>query len=212
MARRLPLFGIRTVGQYAALPKNEVQRQFGKHGVWVHKLAKGDDPRPVKLYHKPPSIRLNHPFDEPITNRLVLDAILDQLCQQLVTQLDHQMGNHLSLILHFENGSTAEQSITLRHRSADAGYFAQNFQYLVSNIPIQRGIAEVEVRLGGISKPNTQQASLFDDYRPSLAELSQILRQLRERYGAAYFVQASIDNPNARIPERRFRFHERDDR
>ncbi|MGZ3599460.1 MAG: DNA polymerase IV [Ktedonobacterales bacterium] len=51
---RLEKLGIATVGQLASSDMAELQRQFGKHGVWMWRLANAQDERPVVGEHGPP--------------------------------------------------------------------------------------------------------------------------------------------------------------
>jgi hypothetical protein len=61
----LPRLGIWTLGEFAALPAAEASSRFGTHGVLAHRLARGEDPRPLVL--RPPSADLSVQleFDPP---------------------------------------------------------------------------------------------------------------------------------------------------
>ncbi len=45
--QRLGFLGLRTLGQYAALPPAAVWQQFGRAGKLAHRCARGEDDRPV---------------------------------------------------------------------------------------------------------------------------------------------------------------------
>lgn len=51
--------GIRTIAQLAAARVEDLERRFGSHGAWLHRLAHGDDPRPVVADHGPRKSRGN---------------------------------------------------------------------------------------------------------------------------------------------------------
>lgn len=51
---RLEKLGIMTVGQLAGSDMGDLQRQFGKHGMWMWRLANAQDDRPVVGEHGPP--------------------------------------------------------------------------------------------------------------------------------------------------------------
>ncbi len=61
----LPKLGIRTLGEFAALPAAEAGSRFGAQGTIAHRLARGLDPRP--LAPQPPRLDLSvqQVFDPP---------------------------------------------------------------------------------------------------------------------------------------------------
>jgi protein ImuB len=61
----LPRLGIRTLGEFAALPATEAGNRFGVQGALAHRLARGLDPRP--LVPRPPSadLSVSMEFDPP---------------------------------------------------------------------------------------------------------------------------------------------------
>jgi protein ImuB len=65
LADLLPRLGIRTLGEFAALPAAEATNRFGAGGALAHRLARGLEPRP--LAPRPPSADLSAraEFDPP---------------------------------------------------------------------------------------------------------------------------------------------------
>jgi protein ImuB len=65
LADLLPRLGIRTLGEFAALPPAEAGNRFGAQGALAHRLARGLDPRP--LVPRPPSadLSVSIEFDPP---------------------------------------------------------------------------------------------------------------------------------------------------
>ena len=65
LADLLPRLGIRTLGEFAALPAAEAGSRFGALGLIAHRLARGLDPRP--LAPQPPRLDLSveHSFEPP---------------------------------------------------------------------------------------------------------------------------------------------------
>ena len=65
LADLLPRLGIRTLGEFAALPAAEAANRFGTDGALAHRLARGLEPRP--LVPRPPSADLSAAveFDPP---------------------------------------------------------------------------------------------------------------------------------------------------
>jgi len=72
LADLLRRMGLRSLGEFAALPAADVHTRFGGHGALLHRLARGLDPQPVARRQVPPeltcSLALEPPLDlvEPI--------------------------------------------------------------------------------------------------------------------------------------------------
>jgi protein ImuB len=60
LLRRL---GIRTLGQFAALPAGRVAERFGADGTLAHRLARGAEPRPPAPRQTPPDLAVRVEFD-----------------------------------------------------------------------------------------------------------------------------------------------------
>lgn len=66
---RLETFGVRTIGQLAAMPDALLGELFGKYGRLLHAHAQGIDPRPVEPAGDPKSISREVTFDRDIVDR-----------------------------------------------------------------------------------------------------------------------------------------------
>jgi protein ImuB len=63
LLRRL---GLRTLGDFAALPASDVLTRFGFDGALAHRLAAGLDHRPLAVRRPPPDLDVTDTFDEPL--------------------------------------------------------------------------------------------------------------------------------------------------
>jgi protein ImuB len=63
LLRRL---GIRTLGEFAALPRADVLARFGFDAALVHRLAAGGDERPLAIRQPPADLDVTERFEEPI--------------------------------------------------------------------------------------------------------------------------------------------------
>ncbi len=63
LLRRL---GLRTLGEFAALPASDVLTRFGFDGALAHRLAAGLDHRPLAVRRPPPDLDVSDTFDEPL--------------------------------------------------------------------------------------------------------------------------------------------------
>jgi protein ImuB len=65
LASLLPRLGVRTLGEFAALPAGEVVNRFGAPGTLAHRLARGLDPRPLAARQVPADLCVRAGFDPP---------------------------------------------------------------------------------------------------------------------------------------------------
>jgi len=65
LADLLPRLGIRTLGEFAALPAGEALNRFGAPGALAHRLARGLDPRPLVARPVPADLSVRTEFDPP---------------------------------------------------------------------------------------------------------------------------------------------------
>jgi protein ImuB len=63
LLRRL---GIATLGDFAALPASDVLTRFGFDGALAHRLAAGQDHRPLAVRQPPPDLDVSDTYDEPL--------------------------------------------------------------------------------------------------------------------------------------------------
>ncbi len=86
----LERWGIRSLGELARLPANEVASRLGAAGQRLHQQARGLDPRPLVPYQPPPVFEEGLDLDWPLTTLepflFVARAALDRLCRRLVSR------------------------------------------------------------------------------------------------------------------------------
>src|SRR5215813_7282145 len=63
LLRRL---GIRTLADFAALPAGDVLARFGFDAAYAHRLASGDDERPLAVRKPPPDLIVTGEYDPPM--------------------------------------------------------------------------------------------------------------------------------------------------
>jgi protein ImuB len=66
LADLLRRLGVKTLGQFAALPSSDVLSRFGFDGALAHRLAAGFDDRPLAVRRPPPDLDVTGEYDEPL--------------------------------------------------------------------------------------------------------------------------------------------------
>ncbi|REE94836.1 DNA polymerase Y family protein [Thermomonospora umbrina] len=74
LADLLGRLGVRTLGEFAALPAGHVAGRFGADGGIAHRLASGEDPRPVAPAPAGPDLAVRADFDPPAQAEQVVFA------------------------------------------------------------------------------------------------------------------------------------------
>ena len=86
----LERWGIRSLGELARLPANEVASRLGDAGEQLHRQARGLDPRPLVPHTPPPEFAEGMDLDWPLAALepflFVARAALDRLCRRLAAR------------------------------------------------------------------------------------------------------------------------------
>ena len=170
MQRRLPMMGIKRIGEFAALSRAAVFEQWERAGRFCHDLALGLDTRPLQACQLPPLLTGALSFDEPIADRESLLAACLRLLPALLDQLNGREAGRLVVLLEDENRSQHElhlqPSVPLRR----LGQLEKQLPPLLERLMVSAGISELRLQLGELAARQPQQLSLFEVSRagPSL--------------------------------------------
>jgi protein ImuB len=84
LLRRL---GVRTLGEFAALPAGDVLTRFGFDAALAHRLAAGLDERPLAVRRPPPELAVEEDYEEPVERVDVAAFAARALAQRLHERL-----------------------------------------------------------------------------------------------------------------------------
>ncbi len=87
MEERLTALGMRTIGDIAHWPPDDLRRRFGKHGDLLARHARGIDERPVITERETKSISRENTFPHDIRDEAVLLKELSEQARQVCRQL-----------------------------------------------------------------------------------------------------------------------------
>jgi hypothetical protein len=214
----LRLLGIETMGQFADLPRAAVGRRFGRQAVAAHRLACGEDPRPLVGATLELAVLVRAAPEPPVVERGQLRGTLARLAASGLAELRQrgQAARTVTLGLASAGGRRGEQA---RHLPAPVSEVAELLPHLEALVEATlgaglgpsaavEGIGEVWLRLAGIAPPAVAQARL-----PGLGEEAEeerairewVWAELRRRYpGQVPRLQAVV--PAAPLAEERWRF------
>ncbi|MBM3675361.1 MAG: DNA polymerase Y family protein [Actinobacteria bacterium] len=121
LASLLCRLGLRTLGDFAALPPGAVLARFGARGLGVHRLARGEDEHPPALTTPPPDLVEVCELDPPAARvdaaafvaKALADRLLERLaavglaCTHVVVEAETEHGEHLARGWRHEGALTA---------------------------------------------------------------------------------------------------------
>ena len=113
--RCMELLGLRTLGHLQRLPRTAMLAQFGREGLYLHRLACGEDREPLELATAPPIVRETLAFSAPAT--VAPFTWRSNVCCG-GSLPDRNVGSaacgRCDLQAAFEEGGSWEQTVTLR--------------------------------------------------------------------------------------------------
>jgi protein ImuB len=198
----LERLGIRTLGEFAALPSRAVGERFGHPGLLALDLSRGRD---TPLEPRRPS--------EPVVERLdlpeaasgqQLERALELLIARVLARRERRGRSlrALAVSARFVAGGTWRTAVTLRHASADPARIRLALAQKLSELPAPSESLALEVEAFG--PPAQDQGRLLDEAASvRRARLGEAVRQARQAAGADAALRVLDVDPDSRIPERR---------
>ncbi|MBM3456975.1 MAG: DNA polymerase Y family protein [Armatimonadetes bacterium] len=207
MRRKLEQFGLRSLGQLAALPVSAVTAQFGKEGRRAWLLSQGRDEEP--LQPRLPGVEIGETLEFP-TPEILQEPLLQAVAQLLETALrrPERRGRSVSQVrleAHLEDSPLWLRTITLRRPAARTEPLFGALRYSLERLPPPAPVLTLTLFLANLTPAWTGQLSLFPEPGEEIrTRLLEELRQLRVRMGRMPVARIVEMDPCSRIPERRY--------
>ncbi len=209
--QRLGFLGLRTLGQYAALPATAVGLQFGQVGRLAHRCARGEDDRPVISRHQAPRRVIDWEPEAPLADRERLLAALRQMISPALTELREgfKACSQVRLTVDFDDGSTQERARTFLFPTADEPIVVRILGQLLDGMRWYAHAVALAVALEHLQDVVVEQQSLFSvlgqaqgkakDEREQ--KLQEVQRYLAARFGVNRLRWVVLSQPGAPLPE-----------
>lgn len=206
--QQLHWLGVRTLGQFAALPAAAVWQRFGAAGKLAQRWAQGKDDRPV---HNavPGTATVTAVTIDPPANQLhpVVGAVMASLQPALAQWAKALVGlRHLRLTLDFV--AAADRSVDLTFVEP-ANQPARVQAALVQQLAAHVWPGEVQAvrwQALAVGELLAQQPTLFDAVEGRPASLDVVVEGLIGRYASA-LLRSQVVEPGHPVAERRSHFH-----
>jgi len=191
---RLGRFGVRTVGELAALPEATLVGTLGPAvGRQLHALAWGRDDRPVEPERAPKSIGHEETYarDHHEPGTLVPEAV--RLSDSVADRLRRHglVGRTVTVKVRFADFHTITRSRTLASPVDTGPAVAATALELMEQIDPSPGVRLLGVSVSNLAQEPDHQLS-FDETGPSWGEASLAVDEIRRRFGDRAVGPASL--------------------
>ena len=198
-------FGVRTIGDLAALPDDVLARRFGRGGAVLAQRARGIDPSPVAAADAARSVSHEHTFDVDTADREELERTLLALAEGVAGRLraGGVKARTVAVKVRDSSFSTVTRQRTLQEPTDQTEEIFRTAVELAR--PQLRGI---RVRLLGVAASHLgtgEQMALFDAADERRRRATEAADEIRRRYGSkairrARLLDAGIAEPFERDP------------
>jgi protein ImuB len=196
--------GIRTLGEFSALPGPELRVRFGVEAERLHARARADDWVPFQARELVDPICVRVELDPPEQDLTRLLARLEAPLERLLGQLaDRGMAmSALRLRLHLDHAGVHEQRLEPAAPTLDPRQLLELLRLRIDALALPAAVEEFELELEG-RRTDAQQIALFRaQVRRDREAGERALARLRAALGPAAVTRAQL-RP-AHLPEARF--------
>jgi protein ImuB len=180
----LALWGIRTFGEFAALPAAGVAERLGPGGAHLQKLARGAGDRPLVPTKSAPRFEQSLDLEYPLTLLEPLSFVLGRLLGDVCSRLNsHGLATHeLRLSLALENAAPHERTLRFPYPMRDQRVFLKLLSLDLERHPPAAPITAVALAAEPVN-PRVLQHSLFLPPAPEPQKLELILARITKIVG-----------------------------
>jgi protein ImuB len=180
----LQKWGIYTLGQLAALDKEQLSSRLGPEAVRMWKHANGQSNRLLKLIQPPESFEESFEFESEIETAEPLLFILRRFLEQLAVRLSaiYLVARELTLRTSFSNKQSYERRFRIPQPTNDVDLLFRMLQTHLENFRSEHPIVAVALSAQP-SKPVREQFGLFETTLRNPHQLSETLARLSALLG-----------------------------
>jgi protein ImuB len=212
---RLSRFGLRRIDAVARLPRSALVARFGAEGERIHARANGEEIAPFRPRRAPERLVLGLGLEPPIEGLEALRFVLHRLAGALADQLAARGAAagrvELRLLLDpafARRGTPIALAVEQRfpEPTAEAEAIERLLLARLEREPPPAAVARLELELAEVAPAVGQQLALFVPQAARAARLGWQLARLALAYGEDRIGRAELTDPEAVLPEARWRW------
>src|SRR5437667_1189747 len=178
-------WGIHTIGQLAALDKQQLGARLGPEAIRMWERANGQSSRVIKLIRPPESFEESFEFENEIETAEPLLFMLRRFLEQLAIRLSgiYLVAKELTLRVTFTDKQIYERIFKIPQPTNDVDLLFRMLQTHLENFKSEHPIVAVALSAQPI-KPAREQFGLFETTLRNPSQLSETLARLTALLGA----------------------------
>jgi protein ImuB len=183
-AATLARWGVRTLGELAALPRDGLAARLGPRGLRLHDLARGLDHEPFQPYTPPPFYQEAQGVDWEIETLDALAAVLGPVLERLAARLTagHLAADVLDVALRLVSGEQHHRRVALAHPLADPRAMLTLVRLDLEAHPPAAAVVAVAITAHPV-RVVPGQGGLWQPSLPAIRELAAVLTRLASLVG-----------------------------
>src|SRR5216684_924076 len=177
-------WGIHTLGQFAALNREDLGARLGPEAIRMWERANGRSNRVLKLVRPPKSFAESFEFENEIETAEPLLFMLRRFLQQLAVRLSaiYLVARELTLLITFANKQHCERVFKIPQPTNDVDLLFRMLQTHLENFKSEYPIVAVALTAEPI-RPASQQFGLFETALRNPSQLYETLARLTALLG-----------------------------
>lgn len=195
LADILAHWGLRTLGDLLALPRDEIVRRFGAAGLALWQRASGGAPRPLKPVVLPQTFSAALAFEEPVETLepllLILRRFLDRLTLELTTA--QFVAAELTLTLRLTDDTAHTRHFRLPEATADPEILFRTLHTHLESLHTATSIVALSLTASP-TRPLVRQQGLFDTGLRDPHGFAETLARLSALVGSAHLGTPSLED------------------
>jgi len=198
-------FGLKTLGQVAALAAGPLLAQFGPEGKRLCELARGNDTTPLYPRVVEETIAEQTTLTSVTTSLEVMLMAIEVLLTRAFTKFEAKgMGiRSIRLFTRSWRAEHWERHINFKEPAMNIKTALTRIKQIMENSPQPGPVEQLGMEITGLAGQRGKQKSLFTELRAQ-DHLREDIRQLELRLGGPQLYTVKEVEPWSRIPERRY--------
>ncbi|MBI4880067.1 MAG: hypothetical protein HY812_10485 [Planctomycetes bacterium] len=189
---RLRALGLKTLGEFAALPAASVEVRYGLEGVRAHRLARGLDSEPLARTPEIEEIAETFELEVRIDGLQQLAPILETLLDRVLPRLDGRGALGVEAAFLLDDGKTVEVLAEPAAPCADQKTLLTLLSLEIERTAFSAPVVEATVRVLAAAPRVAEQGSLFARRCVDPGRVQRVLARLRSLCGANALLHPSV--------------------
>lgn len=177
-------WGIRTIGEFCALPEGGVLERLGVEGRRMLRVARGEFQRPLRVMQDPVNYCERMPLDHSVQLLEPLLFLISRLLHELCTRLKShaRATSEIELVFEMEGGDTHERHMQIPFATHEAITWLKLIQLDLESSSPSKPVTSISLRVIPVD-PRVVQHNLYAPVTPQPEKLELTLGKIRAMVG-----------------------------